>query len=348
MKDKIKTGIFSYGMSGKLFHCPFLHVHPNFDMVKILQRSNNSAKERYPYVEIVRTVDELLSDPDIDLIIVNTPNDTHFDFTKQALEAGKHVVVEKPFTVTVSEGKELIELAGRKNRILSVFQNRRWDGDFMTVRKVVENKLLGRLVEFESHYDRYRNFIKENTWKEDPASKTSILYDLGSHMIDQVLILFGMPGSVYADIRKIRTETKVNDYFHLELLYPELKVTVKGSYLVREAGPRYTLHGTDGSFLKWGIDPQEENLLKGVYPDESGWGEEPENQWGTLNTTINNLHFRGKLETIPGAYIDYFTNIFHAISRGEELAVKPDEALNIIHIIEAAMESDKSKRIVDL
>lgn len=348
MKDKIKTGIFSYGMSGKLFHCPFLHVHPNFDMVKILQRSNNSAKERYPYVEIVRTVDELLSDPDIDLIIVNTPNDTHFDFTKQALEAGKHVVVEKPFTVTVSEGKELIELAGRKNRILSVFQNRRWDGDFMTVRKVVENKLLGRLVEFESHYDRYRNFIKENTWKEDPASKTNILYDLGSHMIDQVLVLFGMPGTVYSDIRKMRTGSKVNDYFHLELAYPNIKVTVKGSYLVREAGPRYTLHGTEGSFLKWGIDPQEEALLNGNSPDAASWGEEPEENWGTLNTNINNLHFLGKLETIQGNYLNYFTNIYNAIARGEELKVKPGEALDIIRVIETAEESNRLKKTIAL
>ncbi len=347
MKDKIRTGVFSYGMSGTLFHCPFLHVHPDFDMVKVLQRSSNSVRDRYPNVEVVKSADELLSDPNLDLIIVNTPNITHYDFTKKALEAGKHVVVEKPFTVTVKEGEELIELAGKKNRVLSVFQNRRWDGDFMTVRKVIENNLLGRLVEFESHYDRYRNFIKESTWKEDPAM-TSILDDLGSHLIDQALVLFGMPGSVYADMRKIRTGTKVNDYFHLELLYADVKVTIKGSYLVREAGPRYTLHGTEGSFLKWGVDPQEEALLQGIYPDEPGWGKEPESQWGTLNTSIDNLHFRGKLETIPGAYIDYFTNIYNAIARGEELAVKPGEALNIIRVIEAARDSDRLRKVIDL
>jgi predicted dehydrogenase len=257
-------------------------------------------------------------------------------------------VVEKSFTVTVKEGKELIELAGKKNKVLSVFQNRRWDGDFMTVRKIIENKLLGRLVEYESHYDRYRNFIKEGTWKEDPDSMTSILDDLGSHMIDQVLVLFGMPGSVYADIRKIRTGTKVNDYFHLELSYSDIKVTIKGSYLVREAGPRYTLHGTEGSFLKWGVDPQEEALLQGIYPNESGWGKEPDSQWGTLNTNIDNLHFQGKLETIPGAYINYFTNIYNAIAKGEELAVIPSEALNIIRVIEAARESDRLKKVIDI
>jgi scyllo-inositol 2-dehydrogenase (NADP+) len=347
MKKVIKTGIFSYGMSGMVFHAPLLHTHPMFEIKKILQRKSNTSREKYPYIELARDYEELLNDPEIELIIVNTPDHTHYEFAKASLEANKHVVVEKPFTLTVNEGEKLINLAKKKNRMLSVFQNRRWDGDFLTVQKIIEKKLLGRLVEFESHFDRYRNYIKDN-WKEDPTCKSGTLYNLGSHTIDQALVLFGMPGYVNADIRILRTGGQVDDSFDIRLGYPDIKVTVRGGYLIREKGPRYILHGTEGSFLKSGIDPQEEKLTQGHFPDEPDWGIDLEENWGILNTTSNGLHFRGKVETLPGDYADYYTNIYNVLVNGHELMVKPEEALNVIKIIQAAYESNKLKKSIEL
>jgi predicted dehydrogenase len=344
--DKIRVGILSYGMSGKVFHCPLLHVLPGYEMKKIMQRSANDALERYPYVTIVRIADEIIQDPEIDLVLVNTPDHTHFEYSKAALLAGKHVVVEKPFIHEISEGEELIRLSRRQNRILTVFQSRRWEGDFLTIRKIIENKMVGRLVEYIAHFDRFRNFIRDS-WKEKAELKASTLYNLGSHLIDQSLFLFGMPEAVYADLRKQRTGSMVDDLFDLNLYYPDLKVSLKSSYLVREPGARFMLHGTEGSYVKYGTDPQEEALIAGRYPDEPDWGREPEDNWGILNTTLNGLHFRGPVETFAGCYQDFYKSLYETIVNGAELAVKPEEALNVIRVIKAALEShDKRSAIL--
>ena len=266
---------------------------------------------------------------------------------QKALEAGKHVVVEKPFTHTVKQGEILLNIADKRKKILSVFQNRRWDGDFLTVRKIVENEWLGRLVEFESFYMRYRNFIQPNTWKESASQGIGLTYNLGSHMIDQAVVLFGMPESVWADIDSMRAGSEIDDYYNIKLFYPDIKVSLKASYLVREEGPRYTLHGTNGSFLKYGIDPQEEMLKQGGNPSMPNWGKEPEAQWGILNTELNGIHFRGKVETVAGNYSAYYDNIYNAIRKHTELEVMPEQALNVLHIIEAAIESSHSGHIID-
>jgi scyllo-inositol 2-dehydrogenase (NADP+) len=345
MNPKIRVGVLSYGMSGKVFHAPILHILPGFEMVKIMQRSANDALDRYPYVKIVRNATDIFNDPDIDLVLVNTPDHTHFEFTSAALEAGKHVVVEKPFVQEIEEGEKLIALARKKGKILTVFQSRRWEGDFLTIRKIIDNKLLGRLVEYEAHFDRFRNFVRDS-WKEKPESKTGTLYNLGSHLIDQALVLFGMPAAVYADIRKQRTGSLVDDLFDLSLIYPEVKVTLKGSYLVREPGPRYMVHGTEGSYVKYGVDPQEEALNKGHYPNEVDWGRENKDQWGILNTTVGGLHFRGPVETLAGCYQDFYNSLFDTLVLGRELAVKPEESLNVIRIIRAAFESYEKRCVI--
>ena len=347
MKPVIQVGILSYGMSGKVFHAPMLHVNPGFAMVKIMQRNGNSALERYPYVEIVRDVREIIHDPRIDLVLVNTPDHTHFDFACQALENGKHVVLEKPFVLDVKEGETLIGLAEKKGRVLTVFQNRRWEGDFLTIRKIIEQKWLGRLVEYEAHFDRFRNFIRDS-WKEKQENRTSTLYNLGSHLIDQAISLFGMPSAVYADIRKQRAGAQVDDLFDLNLIYPDVKVTLKGSYLVREPGPHFILHGTEGSFVKHGTDPQEEALTAGRYPDEPGWGSDQEERWGILNTTMRGLHYRGKIETLPGCYPEFYNSLYNTLVEDKELVVKPVESLNGIRIIKAAYESSDKKKAVEI
>lgn len=344
MKKKLRVALCSFGMSGRVFHAPLIEALPQFELSTVLERHRNESKERYPHAKIVRKYEEVLGEEAIDLIVVNTPDHLHFEMAKQALDAQKHVLIEKPFTQTAAQARELIDQARKNNLILSVFQNRRWDSDFLTVKKVLAEKLLGRLVEFESHFDRFRNFVRPDSWKEQAGNGTGTLYNLGSHLIDQALVLFGKPQAVLADLRKARTGTQVDDQISLQLLYSEVKVSLKSSYLVREAQPRFILHGTHGSFVKYGLDPQEAALSRGKMPNTPGWGAEAESLWGTLNTEINGLHLRGKIETIAGNYKDLYENLFLAITQGKELAVKPEEPLLGIKIIQAAQQSYHEKK----
>jgi scyllo-inositol 2-dehydrogenase (NADP+) len=342
----IVTAILSYGMSGEVFHAPLLEVHPGFKMKTILQRNSLKAKQYYPNVIIVKTIDEIINDREIELVIVNTPNDTHLDFATKALNAEKHVIVEKPFTNTVGEAQQLISLAKKKNKVLSVFQSRRWDGGFMTLQKILNSGVLGKVVEYEAHYDRFRNYITPNTWKEDPGPGSGILYNLGSHMLDQVLVLFGKPNFISGRTGAQRPNGKVDDYYDLRLEYSDMNVIVKSSYLVREPGPMYTVHGVNGSFVKYGIDPQEDALKIHQIPGSPGWGTEPEKFWGKLNTEINGVHYEGKIETLPGNYLGYYQNIFEAIRLEKELEVKPEQSMDVIELIEASLKSSQERKAV--
>lgn len=342
----IGVGLASYGMSGEVFHAPLLSVNPGFEIISILERTRSLSRERYPEAKIIRNYHELLNDDLIELVVVNTPDRFHYEMAREALEAGKHVVLEKPFVMNSRDGDELIRLANDQNRLLSVFQNRRWDGDFLTVREILDKGLLGRLVEYEAHFDRYRNFIQENTWKEDPGSGSGTLFNLGSHLIDQALVLFGTPEHINADIRIQRTGGKIDDAFTLWLGYRDVKVTIKASYLVREPGPRYLLHGTEGSFLKHGIDPQEEALKKGKLPGSSGWGEEARKDWGRLNTEIG--AFNGPYKTLPGDYTAYYRNLYETLSGKAELSVTAAQANLVIKIIEDAIKSSQSGNRVNI
>lgn len=342
----ISTALLSYGMSGEVFHAPLLAAHPGFDLATIVQRSGDKAKAHYPGVRIVRNVDEVMNDAGVELVVVNTPNETHFQFASRALEAGKHVVVEKPFTVTAQEAEELMALARKRNKMLTVFQNRRWDGDFLTLRKVVENNLVGKVVEFEAHYDRFRNYVEANTWKEEQARGTGILYNLGSHMLDQVLVLFGMPQSLDARMGIQRPGGKVDDFYDIRLQYNGFQAIVKSSYLVREPGPRYILHGTEGSFMKYGLDPQEQALKEKKIPGGPGWGAEGKEWWGKLNTTVEGLHYEGAIETFSGDYLQFYSNLQASIRSGGVLAVRPEEPAQVIRLIEACIESNRLRQAV--
>ncbi|MBL7111079.1 MAG: oxidoreductase [Bacteroidales bacterium] len=347
MRD-IRVGIASYGMSGEVFHAPLLHTHQGFQITKILERTKDRSKDRYPYAAVVRNYDDLLRDPQIELIIVNTPDSLHHEMVLQAIEAGKHVVVEKPFTLSVSDADDLIERTKKAGLMLSVFQNRRWDSDFLTIQKIIQDKSLGRLVEFEAHFDRYRNFIQENTWKELTESGSGIIYNLGSHLVDQALVLFGLPGSVFADIRTFRTGGRVDDAFTLLLKYDDVKVTLKASYLVREPGPKYYLHGTLGSFLKWGMDPQEEALKKGLYPGSDDWGKEPEEDWGTINTEKEGAQIKHKVESVQGNYMVYYDQLYEALANGKPNPVPAEQGRDVIRVIEAAKESNNTGQAVKI
>lgn len=344
-KRIIKTGLASYGMSGLLFHAPFLQAHPGFELTKILERNRSDSKDRYPQTKIVRNYEDILNDPEIELVVVNTPDRLHYPMAKAALLAGKHVVVEKPFSQTSPEAEELIEIAQRKKGILSVYHNRRFDGDSLTIQQIIKSGLLGRIVEYEAHYDRYRNYIT-SSWKDNAESGASIVYNLGSHLIDQALFLFGKPFEVWANIDKVRNGALTDDFFEINLLYPRMVASLKASYLVKEPGPRYVLHGTNGSFIKSGSDPQEEALKNGIIPTTATWIREDSTNWGLLNITQNEKEERKSFQTIPGNYMQYYDNIYNAITMGEDIIVKPEQGLEVIRIIEAAYLSSAEKRNV--
>lgn len=346
--NPINTALLSYGMSGDVFHAPLLAAHPGFELTHVLERTQSKSSRRYPQVKVVRTIADIARDPSIELVIVNTPNASHFEYSKQLLDAGKHIVVEKPFTVTTAEADELIALAKKKNRVLTVFHNRRWDGDFLTVKKVIEGNLLGKLVELETHYDRFRNVIDNASWKENAGTGVSILYNLGSHMLDQVYILFGMPQELDARMGIQRPEGMVDDYYDIRMTYPSLNVIVKSSYLVREPGPRYVLHGVNGSFVKYGIDPQEQALKDGGIPGTPGWGTESSDWWGKINTTLNGVHLEGKIETLPGDYLAFYRNVYEAIRENKPLTVKPEEPREGMRLIEACFESNRLRKAIKL
>lgn len=341
----ISTALLSYGMSGEVFHAPLLAANPGFQLKAVGERSILKVNQRYPSVQSVKNYKDILNDAGIELVVVNTPNETHYSFTKEALEAGKHVIVEKPFTVTAEEADQLIKLSKEKKKILTVFQSRRLDGDFLTLQQVVKDGIVGKVVEFEAHYDRFRNYIEPNTWKEEAKPGTGILYNLGSHMLDQVIILLGMPEEVDARIGAHRPGGKVADYYDIRLVYKDILVIVKSSYLVREQGPRYVLHGTEGSFVKYGIDPQEQALKDGQLPGVN-WGLEDKKWWGKLNSTVNGIAVEEQIETLPGNYPAFYQNVYEAIREGKSLAVKPEESRDVIRLIEMCYESNQLRKAI--
>jgi predicted dehydrogenase len=348
MSKVIKTGVCSYGMSGQIFHAPFLHVNPGFEFAAVVERSKNLAQERYPDVKVYRSLEEMLADKSLELIVVNTPNYTHYEYAKAALEAGKNVVVEKPFTVHTAEGKELAALAKSKGLLLSVYHNRRYDSDYRVVKKVIESGVLGDILEAEIHYDRFKEELSYKKHKEVGGPGTGALYDLGSHLIDQVLTIFGMPKSVWADIRVIRKDSIVDDYFELVFYYDNLRARVKCSYLVREALPAYQIHGRIGSFIKSKSDIQEAQLQRGLFPNSPDWGAEAPHEWGLLHTEID-----GKVvkEFVPGGsgnYMDYYQGVYEAIANNAPNPVAPEDAIRVVEVIEAAFESSETGKVVHL
>ncbi len=345
---KIQVALASFGMSGKVFHGPLLMANKGFIVKKIYERSKNESASMFPDSEIVRSYSEIINDPEIDLVIVNVPDNLHYSFAKAALKAGKHVVLEKPFVLDVMEGEELIALAGRSDRVLTVFQNRRWDSDFLTVEKVMKEGWLGEIKEFEAHFDRFKDTVQEGPWKENPDEGASVLYNLGSHLVDQALKLFSMPLSVFADLAKVREGSHILDYFHIHLYYQGFKVILKSSYQVKNPGPKFMIHGTKGSFLKYGMDPQEEELKKGALPTGPDWGKEAEDSYGLLTSADNEGDFKGKFQSLPGNYPFFYKSLYKTLTGEKNMAVKPQEALNVIKILKAAEKSSRRGCVVKL
>ena len=362
MAKEIGVGIIGFGLGTRVFHAPFVSAVPGLALKSIMQRKGDEAAAAYPGVKISRTVEELLSAPEIDLIVVSTPNETHFDFAHKALSAGKHVVIDKPFAATSDEALELIALAGSKGLIVAPFHNRRWDGDFRTVRQLVEKKALGRLVTFESHFDRFRPLPRENTWKEAGNPANGMLFDLGPHLVDQALALFGTPATITASVRADRDISAIEDAFDIALHFPAyeghgLFAYCRASYLACDPLPRFLLHGTAGSFKKHGVDPQEPTLLTGRRPPmlsdtPDHWLEEDESAWGTL-TVAPNLADPATLvktieKTLPGDYRLFYANVRDAIHGIAPLAVPSEAGYRVVKLLELARISSAEGRTVPI
>ena len=344
----IKTALLSYGMSGKIFHAPFIVNHPGFTLVGAWERTTKNIQKDYTDAISYATIEALLADDSIELVIVNTPNDTHFNYAKQALLAGKHVVVEKAFTTTVKEGMELKALAAEQGKKISVYQNRRYDSDLRTVQQVIATNLLGDIIEAEFHYDRFKPTVGPKVHKETPGPGAGLLMDLGPHLIDEALLIFGMPHSLFADIRITRPFSKVDDNFDLLLYYPGYRIRLKASSIVREALPANIIHGIKGSFIKPRADVQEAELLAGKKPGEANWGVEPVSGQGILHTEINGIIIRESYPSANGNYSDYYEGLYQAIVNDKPLPVTADDGIRTIQVIEAAIKSFNEKKVVEL
>ena len=342
MHSIINTAIVGFGLSGRVFHAPFLHVHPGFQLTKVVERHKAESKQLYPDITVVNDFKELLDDKSLELIVICTPNTLHFSMAKAALLAGKHIVIEKPFAPISTEAYELIKIAKQVNRKIFVYQNRRWDGDFLTIKKILKSGLLGKIQWYEVHFDRFRPEIESGKWRDEPKPGGGILFDLGSHLINQALTLFGLPDKLNADIQSQRSGSQVDDYFRLELNYPDMKAVLTAGMKVKDIGPRFIIHGSRGSFVKYGIDPQEEALRNGNLPNSKNWGKEKEKDWGYLTMEDEHIEFDGQIETMPGCYHCFYKNVYDVLVNKKEMNILPGEAAEVIRIIELAFESAKN------
>ncbi len=349
MEKVIRTALAAFGMSGRVFHAPFLKADPRFELVRVYERTTQRVQEEYPEVEVVRSFDDLLSD-DIDLVVVNTPNTLHVPMVTQALLAGKHVVVEKPISATAAEAQALCRLAKEQGRVLAVYQNRRLDSGFLTLKGLIEAGELGRVLDYEAHYDRFERGVYRKAWKNQAAPGVNILYDLGVHIIDQAYTLFGLPREVYADFRKQRPETPGFDNFEVILYYESgLRAILSAGELVAKQGPLFAVSGIKGTYVKYGMDPQEELLKAGARPISTpDWGVEDPAFYGALAVDDGETIRERTVPTVRSSYGAYYDNLYRAITQGEKLLAPPEEAAEVLRILEAAQRSNAEKRRVAL
>ena len=340
----IEVGVIGFGLAGRAFHAPVIRAVPGLHLAAIVQRNGTEAAEKYPDVRIVRSLEELLSMAEIRLVVIATPNETHYPFARQCLAAGRDVVVDKPFTATLEEAVSLVQFAKDANRLLTVYQNRRYDGDFQAIRKLVADGTLGRIVRLETSYDRFRPQLKPGAWRETRRPGSGILFDIAPHLIDHALVLFGLPEAVTADVRIERENAAADDAFDITLHYSNgVRAVLRSSILAAAPRPRFVLFGTQGSFVKQTFDPQEMNLRRGYTPADKAWGSEPETNWGVLTVPSGDSFEQRRIPSANCDYRDYYANVRDAILGRAPLAVTPEYALNVMRLLELARESSQKR-----
>jgi len=336
----LNVGLVGFGFAGKVFHAPVIRAVDGLRLTTIVQRQG-PPDQRYGDVEFVRSVDELLTRK-IDLVVVATPNTSHHAIAKQALLAGRHVVVDKPFTPTLAEAEDLVDIARKQRRIVTVYQDRRYTGDFVTVQHVVGEGMLGRIALFESHFDRFRPDQKPNAWREEPLPGSGVWFDIGPHLFDQALLLFGVPEAIGADIRIERDRGRVDDAFDVTLYYQHIRAVLRASMLRPPVGPTWLVHGTKASFVKFGMDPQEAALKEGRTPDEPDWDAEPPESYGSLITSDATR----TVPTLRSNFTRYYENVRDAMNGTAELAVTPEWSLDVMRGLVLAAESSRTHTVL--
>ena len=339
----LSVGVVGYGLSATAFHLPLIEASEQFELVAICSSQRDALRVKYPSVLIYSEAEELIKSTELDLVVITAPNHVHYSLTKLCLENSKHVVLEKPMTTTSLEAQELVELSKSKSLILSVFHNRRWDGDYLSVKKIHEQNLIGDIRFFESHFDRFRPIVRQR-WREEPGAGSGVWFDLGAHLVDQAIGLFGLPHSLTARCLPLREDSKTTDYFHVLLHYKNLEVVLHASSFSAGPNRRFHIEGTKGSFVKYGLDPQEMQLKNGMLPTDSGFGIEDSNQFGTLySETESSL-----LKTEPGVYLQYYSGIANAINKKGDSPVSCEDAARIIRLLELAEYSSRNGITVGL
>lgn len=333
----VRTALIGFGYAGQTFHAPLIAASGGLELSAIVSGQAAKVAALWPSVP-VRGVEEVLADPGIDLIVIATPNDTHADLARRGLQAGKHVVVDKPFTVDLADARELAALGKAAGRVLSIFHNRRWDADFLTLADLIRLGELGRVTQFESHFDRFRP-IPRDRWRERAGvAGAGLWYDLGPHIIDQALCLFGRPQSIQADIATQRAGNGAPDYFHAVLAYKDgLRVILHGSMLTPDSSLRFAVHGDAGSFIKHGLDSQEDALKAGMVPGASGWGVDLHPGWLTRiagSQPVGEQHVG-----TAGDYRRYYAAVASAIRNGTANPVTADEAVAVMELIDLGQRS---------
>lgn len=339
----VKTAVIGYGFSAKTFHLPFIKTLPELELTAISSSQQDAVKADWPQVEWFADANSLLDNSDAELVIITAPNDVHFSLAKRALENGKNVIVEKPFVTRIEDGEKLIALANEKGLTLSVFHNRRWDGDFLTVKKLIEDGALGEVKLFESHFDRYRPEIRQR-WREQSQDGGGILFDLAPHLLDQALMLFGLPQAINAQCRMMRPGSTTIDYYNLILHYPEHIVHLHSNLYSPEPNLRYKVLGSKAKFEKYGLDPQEGYLKEGHLPEVPEWAAEDAALCGVMYSEEGSEPVKTEL----GGYQLYFKAVADAIRLGTANPVPPQEALHNIALIEMALESSKTGQTIQV
>jgi scyllo-inositol 2-dehydrogenase (NADP+) len=345
----IDVGLIGFGLAGRSFHAPVIRAVTGLRLAAILQRNGKEAAEQYPDVRIVRTLDELFAIKEIRLVVIATPNDSHFPIARQCLVAGRDVLIDKPFTTTLEEAIALVQFANEQGRLLTVYQNRRYDGDFQAIVQLVASGNLGRVVRFESNYDRFRPQLRPGAWRERSGPGTGIFFDIAPHLIDHALLLFGLPTALTADIRMEREGAVADDAFDLAFHYPRnLRADLRSSILAAATRPRFLLHGTQGAFVKQSFDPQENNLRRSYIPSDTAWGAEPEENWGLLTLSENGAINQRRIPSANCDYRDFYANLRDAILGNAKLAVTPQWALDVMRLLELARQSSNERRTVSV
>lgn len=335
----IKTAVIGYGLSAKTFHLPFILLQSELELVGI-SSSQAELKKDFPQLCHYQDGDELIRLSDAELVVITSPNDSHYPLAKQALLAGKHVLVEKPFVLTEAQGRELFELADKQQCQLFVYHNRRFDGDFLTLQQLLESDELGTIRYFESHFDRFRP-IPRPRWREQQGAGTGILYDLGPHLIDQAIALFGAPEALTARCRALRQGSDTVDYFHLLLHYANKEVVLHSSPFSALPTTRFILQGDLGSYHKTGLDPQEDALRAGQQPVGVCWGQEPEALYGVLALQSEQRSVTSSYPTLAGNYQMFYQQLVEALTQKKNSPVSREDALLNIRLIELAIQSQQ-------